>query len=182
MKKLIILLILATGNAVCAMGQAATATNTNGTLTRTVLSSGGIRNSVINLNLDGTLGQVFNFTLGNGAISLEAGNEADTSNTGSTTKSGIDLYSTGQSSLLIFEYYPNPVKDKLNLQVSNMKAKFFNIGIYTLDGKLVSEQWNMPSCDKQTIDVSGLSESYYIARVNSTNGREVKSFKFCKTN
>lgn len=81
---------------------------------------------------------------------------------------GVDDVNNGT-----FSYYPNPVKDRLNI---NMDKNIENVSIYSLSGEMVkSENWNKKAGN---IDMSVLPSGIYIVNVKTSSN--VRSFKVVK--
>ncbi|MET3730829.1 T9SS type A sorting domain-containing protein [Moheibacter stercoris] len=72
-----------------------------------------------------------------------------------------------------FNYYPNPVKNKLNIINAN---EITEVSIYNLAGALVAKQ--ITSSKSVEINLSSVSTGTYIVKVIS--GKETKSFKIIK--
>lgn len=84
-----------------------------------------------------------------------------------------DLETGDYSSAEEINYYPNPVVDKLTL---NMKQNIESVVVYNLSGSIVkSENWNTKSGN---IDMSALPSGIYIVNVKTASN--VKSFKVIK--
>ncbi|MPS73460.1 MAG: T9SS type A sorting domain-containing protein [Chryseobacterium sp.] len=58
--------------------------------------------------------------------------------------------------------FPNPVKDKLNIDTNDDKEYFFQI--YNMSGQLVKEG----RFDNKQTDVSNLSTGIYLLRINNS--------------
>lgn len=72
-----------------------------------------------------------------------------------------------------FSYYPNPVKDMLNLKYSN---EISGVEVYNLLGqRVLAKQVN---ATEATVDMSGIAEGNYIVRV--TSGNSVETIKIVK--
>jgi len=65
--------------------------------------------------------------------------------------------------------YPNPVKDKLTLELTNMPGRTSMVSIYSITGRAV---YNAKlSADKTDIDISSLDAGLYLMKVESDNIR-----------
>ena len=71
-----------------------------------------------------------------------------------------------------FDFYPNPVKNKLNI---TSKSDLRNISVYNLSGQLVMNS-KFPS---KKLDTSSLSAGIYMVKVELENGRN-ETFKIVK--
>ena len=86
----------------------------------------------------------------------------------------INIASTTDAELKV---YPNPITSILNLQVDNAVAHQLVYALYTIDGKLVSQQ--KINSNTTTISTSGLVSGTYLLQVKE-NGNLKKSFKIIK--
>ncbi len=79
----------------------------------------------------------------------------------------------------LLNIYPNPAKDKLNIQFSeNFNSEGIIIAIYDEMGKLVSEKEYF-SKPEISIDISNLSIGYYLLKINNKKNK-VLTHKFIK--
>jgi len=92
-----------------------------------------------------------------------------------TYSSTVSINITSSESVLTA--YPNPTVSYLNLQISDASTKNLIYAIYTLEGKLVSQQ--RISDNLTTISTSSLSAGTYILRVTN-NYKVIKAFKIVK--
>ena len=81
--------------------------------------------------------------------------------------------SSGSFDTTQFSYYPNPVKDVLNLSYNE---NITNIAVYNLLGQKVME--NNPNSTSVKLDMSALSSGSYIVKVASND--QIKSIKVIK--
>ncbi len=73
--------------------------------------------------------------------------------------------------------YPNPTTSILNLQITGASTRQLTYGIYSIDGKLMTEQ--KINNDLTIISTSNLSNGVYLLQVKD-KGTLVKSFKLIK--
>lgn len=96
-------------------------------------------------------------------------------NPGSFNISAYDVpLSTGEFSSTKMSYFPNPVKDKLNLSSPNNEIT--SVQVFNVMGQLVVEQ---SGADIKEIDMTLLSAGTYI--VKATANKEVKTLKVIKS-
>ncbi len=62
--------------------------------------------------------------------------------------------------------FPNPAKDKIEIYGSSINSTI-NLQIFDLNGKLVKQ---INAIENQTIDISGLANGVYLAKINTLNG------------
>ena len=62
--------------------------------------------------------------------------------------------------------YPNPAKDRIEIYGSSIKSTI-NLQIFDLNGKLAKQ---INTSENQKIDVSGLANGVYLAKINTSNG------------
>lgn len=99
-------------------------------------------------------------------------------NDGTVTYSSIVSVNTSESdSEMRVNAYPNPTVSYLNLQIVNAASKNLKYAIYTMEGKLISEQ--KINDNLTIIGTSGLSKGSYLLKVTNRNALE-KSFKIIK--
>ena len=67
--------------------------------------------------------------------------------------------------------YPNPVIDKLNIEINNSN-KIHNIIIYSIDGKIIYQQQTKKN--NITIDVSAYTNNIYILNIDNQKSRFIK--------
>ena len=65
-----------------------------------------------------------------------------------------------------FNFYPNPAKDNITINSSSSISSNINLQIYDWSGKMVKQ---LKTIENQTIDVSGLSNGIYLAKINTLN-------------
>ena len=78
-----------------------------------------------------------------------------------------------ENKLLSFEMYPNPVSDKLNIQLPSGSEKA-EVSIFDYTGRLVSSK--TISSNDTSIDVQSISNGIYIIRVASNTKIGVQRF------
>jgi len=76
-----------------------------------------------------------------------------------------------------FTIYPNPVISQLHIGISETNTSNANICIFSIDGKMVINQW-LNGTQNLTLDLSNLNKGFYMYRY--TNEAEIKSGKFIK--
>jgi hypothetical protein len=86
------------------------------------------------------------------------------------TSSTAGIY---ENKLLSFEMYPNPVSDKLNIQLPSGSEKA-EVSIFDYTGRLVSSK--TISSNDTSIDVQSISNGIYIIRVASNTKIGVQRF------
>ena len=71
----------------------------------------------------------------------------------------------------IIKLYPNPAKEKIILEISDLPSKTIMIKLYSLDGKMVKREiMNSPNGQfKKTILLSGITSGLYFLEVESDN-------------
>ncbi|WP_045467744.1 PQQ-dependent sugar dehydrogenase [Winogradskyella sp. PG-2] len=80
------------------------------------------------------------------------------------------LLSIDENKINSIPIYPNPVKDRLNIDFSNYhSATSTEIVIYSIHGKIVKSV-NLDSENIQKIDTSELANGIYLLKINSNNG------------
>lgn len=118
-------------------------------------------------------------------------NEANLSNSStiyykliSVDKNGEKAYSkvavvkSGTDKNTVFSVYPNPVSNRLNVNIENNAVKEdVLVTIYNLNGEKISEQV-FNSADQISIEVAGLSKGLYIVNVLSSSSNH--SVRFVK--
>lgn len=79
-------------------------------------------------------------------------------------------------------YYPNPVLDVLNLQVSNMgfSVDNFEVSLYDITGKLISKQTVGVLDDQLNISIGHFKSGMYIVKIFEGNNQFCSSFKIIK--
>ena len=85
----------------------------------------------------------------------------------------MGLNVTDMSSL---ELYPNPVADKIWLNV--LENKDYELEVFNLEGKLVKSDKLETFGNIGSVDVSGISQGLYHLKIKT--GTEEKSIKFIK--
>ena len=87
----------------------------------------------------------------------------------------VTSYTAGisENKLLSFEMYPNPVSDKLNIQLPSGSEKA-EVSIFDYTGRLVSSK--TISSNDTSIDVQSISNGIYIIRVASNTKIGVQRF------
>jgi len=83
------------------------------------------------------------------------------------------LLSTGQSENATFRFYPNPVKDVLNLSYAQNIAE---VAVYNLLGQKVLE--NVINATSTQLDMSALASGSYLVKVTANN--QTKTIKVIK--
>lgn len=144
-------------------------------LDRVTLSSGGISNE----GISATIGELFVFSINAEGISLDAGGQSDTEDTGGipdlTTANPIVVQQ--KSEVLIF---PNPVDDVLNLQINGIISKTVAFQVFDALGKLVLQQTKSSSDRIFQIEVSKLKTGNYYIKGYSVAGENIGEIKFIK--
>ncbi len=74
--------------------------------------------------------------------------------------------------------YPNPVQNIVNIEIISQKSKYFNIEIYTIQGKLIFLKQYKTS--PLSIDISDLSNGIYMLKIKDENGNIIKNEKIVK--
>jgi len=64
-----------------------------------------------------------------------------------------------------FQFFPNPVSDKLTLQFNQSQQENLSLAIYNVSGQLV--QTKILNQNQPVIDVSGLAEGVYMLELKS---------------
>lgn len=84
-----------------------------------------------------------------------------------------EVMDTEEMSVLEFSYYPNPVKDVLNLK---SKSPIQNVSVYNLAGQKVISNSNLTN---NQINISSLDPGVYLFRI-TLQGRKIETFKIIK--
>ncbi len=74
--------------------------------------------------------------------------------------------------------YPNPAQNIVNIEIISQKTKYFNIEIYTIQGKLIFMKQYKTS--PLSIDISDLSNGIYMLKIKDENGNVIKNDKIVK--
>lgn len=78
-----------------------------------------------------------------------------------------------------YQSYPNPVKDKMTLEVKDSMPQPFKVKVYDLLGKVVFEAYITEP--KMQIDLADLSEGSYYIRIDNTEGEMKHCMRFIKS-
>jgi hypothetical protein len=73
--------------------------------------------------------------------------------------------------------YPNPIIDYLNIEISNSNLKQYNISLFDLNGKLISEMNNISLINK--INFSNYNQNIYFLKI-FRNNENIKTIKIIK--
>jgi hypothetical protein len=75
------------------------------------------------------------------------------------------------ASAFMLNVYPNPAVDVANVQISATRDEIFDISLYTMTGKLVTQQQQSVAAGTTTlnVNVSGLPSMAYVLRVSNAN-------------
>ena len=76
--------------------------------------------------------------------------------------------------------FPNPVGNKLNIELANAENKTVVVELLSIDGKLLKKELIIAIENQCQISVSGLLQGVYLCRIN--NGTSVEIAKFTKYN
>jgi len=120
--------------------------------------------SNVSVNFTSALGKVYYIHIGNW-INGDPGVVFDLTLTCALSNTSIDESK--------FEYYPNPVKNTLNLSYNQ---EISNVEIFNLMGQKVSSQ--AINSNQGQVDMSNLSNGVYLVKVSSNN--QVKTFRVIK--
>ena len=75
------------------------------------------------------------------------------------------------------DFYPNPVRDKVTIEMDGDEKRDLDIKIFDINGRLVlSREFESFQAGELTIDVNSLNNGTYLMQLN--NGRELQSGKF----
>ncbi|MBP8041445.1 MAG: T9SS type A sorting domain-containing protein [Bacteroidales bacterium] len=142
------------------------------TFDRVAISSGGISSDTVNV----TLGEIFVFTASAGGMSLDAGAQSGTDNTGGLVTT-VTNAKNPQTEILV---YPNPVADYLNLQINGLKSATVSFQIYDTGGKLTMQQNSAGSNDLYRLQVSQLPQGNYFIQGFTAQGETFGKIQFIK--
>jgi hypothetical protein len=78
---------------------------------------------------------------------------------------------------LTVNFFPNPVKDILQVNIDVKKPEQLNLSLYTIDGKMVLSKTLEPLNNKTTIDFSPYPKGIYLLKAVSENKSLVQTFK-----
>jgi hypothetical protein len=76
--------------------------------------------------------------------------------------------------LTTLKMYPNPVQDKLSLEISNMNSEKYLVSIYDVYGRKIYENQMSTNSNIQEIDVSKFIKGAYLLRVQNYKGVNIK--------
>ena len=85
--------------------------------------------------------------------------------------------STPQIGIKVFDVYPNPAQDVLNILMSDGVQNIDNIQVFTLDGRMVIQQMKVNTSAPQVM-VNTLPKGIYLCKI--TSGNTIKTIKFLK--
>jgi len=142
------------------------------TFDRVAISSGGISSDTINA----TIGELFVFTAAGGGMSLDAGAQSGTDNTGGLVTT-ITNAKNPQTEILV---YPNPVADYLNLQINGLKSENIAFQVFDVAGKLVLTQNGSGNNSVYRLNVHTLSAGDYFINGYTPQGESFGQIKFIK--
>lgn len=78
------------------------------------------------------------------------------------------------------EIYPNPATDFINIEIKNTEAKSIRIELYSIDGKLITnEQW-INSGTPYKFQINQYSANQYILKVIDLETKNTSTFKIIK--
>lgn len=140
-------------------------------LDRIAISSGGISSDTLNA----TIGEIFVFSISSGGISLDAGTQSDTSNSGGMNTTGI--VSAQETAALVF---PNPVSDFLNLRIDGINDETIAFSIFDAAGRLIQQHNAIPANRVYTLRVSELSAGNYFLNGSTASGKSFGNIQFVK--
>lgn len=102
-------------------------------------------------------------------------------------KDGKIMYSSiisiknSQSANASISLFPNPVKNKLNIQLNNLNATDVTVGIYNIYGQLVTQsKSSVIQSNILAIDVTSLTTGIYTIRVFDTKSNSYLTERFVK--
>lgn len=140
-------------------------------LDRIAISSGGISSDTLNA----TIGEIFVFSISSGGVSLDAGSQSDTSNSGGMTTTAIVV--ANEASALVF---PNPVNDFLNLRIDGIADEAIAFSIFDAAGRLIQQHNTIPANRVYTLRVSELSAGNYFLSGMTASGKTFSNIQFVK--
>lgn len=94
---------------------------------------------------------------------------------------GLDCQGVFEKTILIgneFTYYPNPVKNVLNIILDDENTAACNIDVYSFDGRLLIQKKENATNKSVSLNVAALQTGHYFVVVN--NGISVKTLKIVK--
>jgi len=142
------------------------------TFDRVAISSGGISSDTINA----TIGELFVFTVTGGGMSLDAGSQSGTNNTGGLITT-VTKTESQQTEILV---YPNPVADYLNLQINGLHSENISFQVFDVGGKLVLNQNGTGNNSVYRLNVHTLSAGDYFIKGYTSQGESFNQIKFIK--
>ena len=74
------------------------------------------------------------------------------------------------------QLYPNPVKDLLNINITNTEAKRFKVDVQSLDGRLIETSNQQVEYGRISLNISHLPSGLYILILTSKNEKTVHKF------
>jgi len=140
-------------------------------LDRVAISSGGISSDTLNA----TIGEIFVFSISSGGMSLDAGTQSDTSNSGGMTTTGIAV--ANDASVLVF---PNPVNDFLILRIDGIADETIAFSIFDATGRLTLQYNAIPANSVYTLRVSQLPTGNYFLNGITASGKTFSNIQFVK--
>ncbi len=75
--------------------------------------------------------------------------------------------------------YPNPSSGMVNVQVTDLSTGNYNLGLYSLEGKLLIQQ-SLPANNALKIDLTNYPTGMYIFSVTNTAGESISVKRFTK--
>ena len=112
--------------------------------------------------------------------------EADDGNGGMTIAgvtirlNDIDEDALGIGDAVQLTFYPNPVEDMLVVELLNSQWKSTSIGIYAIDGELLSVKRQSLTAEKTIIDFTTLAKGIYILEIKNEAGEVFRQRIFTK--
>lgn len=139
-------------------------------LDRIAISSGGISSDTLNA----TIGEIFVFSISSGGISLDAGSQSDTTNSGGITTTIEAL--RGAVTLV----FPNPVSDFVNMKIADANDDPLVFSVFDATGRLVMQQNAAAVNHIYTIGVSQLVAGQYFLSGMASSGKQFGNIQFVK--
>jgi len=79
-----------------------------------------------------------------------------------------------------FQIYPNPARDQLLINITQPISSKLKVKIYSITGKLISEQQHLPYSKQTFINLSGFPPGTYILKIAGKKKKKIKTFKLIK--
>jgi hypothetical protein len=87
----------------------------------------------------------------------------------------ISIGDLNPDELIKIKFYPNPVKDLLNIELSDINKEQIIFDFYTVEGKKLFTQKLQPFQKQTHINLQGCKPGIYILKASYSNGKSAES-------